>query len=410
MESKDLHLVYLQLVFLSLLPFLFVSCESSFSVFWNAPSHSCQTRGIKLNLDKFQIKHNKELQFKGSVITLFYADYTSFGAFPYVDKNGKQVNGGIPQRVNLTRHLTLVKENIRSSLNPDFDGLAVIDWEIWRPLFDRNWGQMRVYQRLSVDYVKQRYPKLSSKAVSAKAKKEWDESAKTLLLETLKVAVSLRPKAQWGFYKFPECYNYKAQHPWCGSTVESMDDELSWLWNASSALYPSAYFGDKHPKTFEEKKNLVRGHVDEAFRVGRIGNQSLPVYFYMKYSYSSNSFATKEDLEASLQLAADLGAAGAILWDASAPFHDRSYCERIQRDLNELLGPFAMRVIDEARSCGKTRCNSNGRCALTNAQEFMAENIIPSQVLREAKEFECRCFNGWRGDHCEDKVTIKSRR
>ena len=46
----------------------------------------------------------------GSVITLFYADYTTFGAFPYVDRSGKEVNGGIPQRTNITRHLELVRK------------------------------------------------------------------------------------------------------------------------------------------------------------------------------------------------------------------------------------------------------------------------------------------------------------
>jgi len=378
--------------------------ESTFSVFWNAPSESCQNRGIKLDLDKFEIKHNKELKFKGSVITLFYADYSKFGVFPYVDRDGKEVNGGIPQRSNLTRHLSLVKENIESSLRPDFDGLAVIDWEIWRPLFDRNWGKMRVYQRLSIDYVKKRFPTLSTKASLAKARKEWNESAKTLLMSTLKLAAELRPKAQWGFYKFPECYNYAAQHPWCGTKVESMDDELFWLWNASTVLYPSAYFGEDYPKSFEEKKNLVRGHVDEAFRVGRIGKTNLPVFFYMKYSYSSTTFATKEDLEASLQLAADMGAAGAILWDASAPFHDRSYCERIRTDLDSLLGPFAKRVVDEARSCGANRCSLHGRCALANAQAFMAPHVSPSEVSPNQKVFQCRCFNGWKGDSCQEKM------
>ena len=68
----------------------------------------------------------------------------------------------------------------------------------------------------------------------------------------------------------------------CIVHTESMDDELFWLWNASSVLYPSAYFGEDYPKSFEEKKNLVRGHVDEAFRVGRIGKTNLPVFFYMK--------------------------------------------------------------------------------------------------------------------------------
>ena len=40
-------------------------CESTFSVYWNAPSESCAKKGVKLNLDKYEIKHNPELKFKG---------------------------------------------------------------------------------------------------------------------------------------------------------------------------------------------------------------------------------------------------------------------------------------------------------------------------------------------------------
>merc|ERR1719383_455881 len=145
-------------VILSLLSFLSLcGCEAAFSVYWNAPSESCERRGIKLDLDKYEIKHNKDLKFKGAVITLFYADYRNFGAFPYIDRNGKDVNGGIPQRANMTRHLQLITSHITESLSPDFDGLAVIDWEIWRPLFDRNWGNMRIYQQKSVEFVKERF-------------------------------------------------------------------------------------------------------------------------------------------------------------------------------------------------------------------------------------------------------------
>ena len=40
-------------------------CETTFSVFWNAPSESCERKGVKLDLDKFEIQHNPGLKFKG---------------------------------------------------------------------------------------------------------------------------------------------------------------------------------------------------------------------------------------------------------------------------------------------------------------------------------------------------------
>ena len=88
----------------------------------------------------------------------------------------------------------------------------------------------------------------------------------------------------------------------------------------------------------------------------------------------------------------------------SAPFKDRAYCERIQNDLTTLLGPFAKRVIDEARECSSSLCHGHGRCALTDARAYMAPEVVPSEIKREEKDFRCRCFNGWKGDTCQDKA------
>jgi len=376
----------------------------AFSVYWNAPSESCENRGIHLDLDKYGIKHNNHLAFKGSVISLFYADYKRFGAFPYISKDGQEINGGIPQKANITLHLELIAKELDASLDKDFDGLAIFDWEIWRPIFNRNWGQMRIYQKKSIDYVRARYPTLSVKATLAKATAEWNFSAKILLGKTLELATYMRPKAQWGFYKFPECYNYGAKYPWCDKQVVMYNDHLSWMWNASTALFPSAYFGNGKPPTFEQKKNLAIGHIKEAIRVGTNGNTTLPVYFYMKYSYGSTIFATPDDLEASMQVAAHLGADGVILWDASAPFKDHSYCNRLQGDLETLLGPFSQRVIEEASDCSIIRCSGRGRCVMNDENAYIGPYIYPSSVELMPSDFHCRCFNGWTGSHCENNI------
>ena len=39
--------------------------NSTFSVFWNAPSESCYKRGIHLDLDDYGIKHNDHMKSKG---------------------------------------------------------------------------------------------------------------------------------------------------------------------------------------------------------------------------------------------------------------------------------------------------------------------------------------------------------
>ena len=49
--------------------------------------------------------------------------------------------------MNLTEHFTKVEEDITSVIpDADFQGIGVIDWENWRPVFDRNWDALSIYR------------------------------------------------------------------------------------------------------------------------------------------------------------------------------------------------------------------------------------------------------------------------
>ena len=51
------------------------------------------------------------------------------------------------QLVNLTEHFMKVEEDIRRVIpDQDFQGIGVIDWEYWRPVFDRNWDTYSIYR------------------------------------------------------------------------------------------------------------------------------------------------------------------------------------------------------------------------------------------------------------------------
>lgn len=56
-------------------------------------------------------------------------------------------------------------------------GLAVIDWEEWRPLWDRNWGTKRIYQTLSVAHVMQANLSLTAEQATVKAKQQFQVRA-----------------------------------------------------------------------------------------------------------------------------------------------------------------------------------------------------------------------------------------
>ena len=52
-------------------------------------------------------------------------------------------------------------------------GLAVIDWEEWRPLWVRNWGSKHIYKTLSVSHARQKKPSLTALQANIQAKKQF---------------------------------------------------------------------------------------------------------------------------------------------------------------------------------------------------------------------------------------------
>lgn len=138
-------------------------------------------------------------------MTIFYRDY--LGIYPYLSQDGREVNGGIPQLGNLATHLPLAEMQISTMLQPNFTGLAVIDWEEWQPLWKRNFGTKIVYRTLSKLLVRRERPDLSEKALTLVAKQRFEESARRFMEETMRSAVRHRPQGLWGYYGSPACFN-----------------------------------------------------------------------------------------------------------------------------------------------------------------------------------------------------------
>lgn len=206
-------------------------------------------------------------------MTIFYRD--RLGKYPYLSRDGRKVNGGIPQLGDLSAHLSRTVTQVTSMLQPDFRGLAVIDWEEWRPLWGGNFGTKIEYRRLSKLLVREERPDLSEREIKSMARKRFEESARRFMEETLRTVVRYRPNGLWGFYGFPACLNKKRgkkgrtktklSTAWlmvmtffgtdvclclwsgkiytgrCHRGTKKQNDWLCWLWCQSTALYPSIY-------------------------------------------------------------------------------------------------------------------------------------------------------------------------
>lgn len=234
----------MQSFYLLLLSLLLVRGEyppRPYSAIWNSPTSRCF--GDTLDLSQFAIVQNKDDAISGGNITLF----SHLGQFPEWNMvNGSaSINGGIPQMGNLSLHLSKVQEDIESLIpDADFEGLAVIDFQAWRPLFQHNFDELEIYQNRSMEVVKQNHLDWNSTQVEAQAAKEFNAAAREFLEGTLQLAHKLRPKGLWGYMGYPYCNGYAGYY--CDSISTQENDVIDWLWNASSALYPSLFYGKGH--------------------------------------------------------------------------------------------------------------------------------------------------------------------
>ncbi|XP_018428072.1 PREDICTED: hyaluronidase-1-like [Nanorana parkeri] len=292
-----------------------------FMAVWNAPTGRCRDAyGVDLDLDPFDIVVNQNQSFSGSEMVIFYQ--TQLGLYPYYDQEGNPINGGLPQNASLTDHLNAAYKHLVTSIpSPDFEGVAVIDWEDWRPLWDRNWDKKDIYRERSRELVREEHPEWPAEEVLLEAKREFEEAAAKFVTSTLALSRKLRPGGLWGLYGFPGCYNYeykKGGHNYTGECPPldvAQNDLLEWMWRSSRALYPSLYL-EPMLKGSEYVGPLVKHRVEEAFRVsGQSEEGDLPVFPYARIVYDySMDFMTEEDLMQTIGQSAALGAAGIILW------------------------------------------------------------------------------------------------
>nr|XP_033782519.1 hyaluronidase-1-like [Geotrypetes seraphini] len=408
--------------------------DHPFVVVWNAPTIRCESEyKIPLNLDAFSIVHNTQEEFIGGNITIFY--HFQLGLYPYY-KNNMPHNGGCPQNISLQEHLEKVVKDLIGMMPRNFTGLAVIDWEEWRPLWIRNWSKKDIYRQKSEVLVRKKHPCWSVDYVRVKAQQEFETAAHDFMSRTIQLAQIKRPDGKWGYYLFPECYNNDYRNHFetftghCPKIEIERNNQLQWLWEESNALYPSIYM-EEILESSNQGKNFVKAKLLEAMRVARLPSSEhfLPVYAYAKpyYSYSLKPL-TLVDLMHTIGQTAALGAQGVVLWGGLEYARNRSMCQMLQNYLKTTLGPYIINVTMAAKLCGQLICNNHGRCLRKNSDldtylhlnsdslkiqvedidrySYTSVNGSMSQTEKEKmkEEFTCHCYEGWTGDNCQSQA------
>ncbi|NXO00266.1 HYAL2 protein, partial [Rhinopomastus cyanomelas] len=407
-----------------------------FMVAWNAPTQDCKPRfQVALDFSLFDLQASPNEGFVGQDLTIFYKE--RLGLYPYYDSQGVAVNGGVPQNSNLSEHLARLEKGIKKYIrSPTNEGLAVIDWEEWRPIWARNWKPKDVYREVSQYLVYQRQRTWSREQVNKQAVYEFELAAQEFMVSTLRVAKSFRPKQLWGFYLFPDCYNHdysknkESYTGQCPDVEKTRNDQLVWLWKESMALYPSIYL-DALLASSPNSRKFVRARVMEAMRISQKHHDgySLPVFVYTRPTYIRKlDVLSQPDLISTIGESAALGAAGAIFWGDADYTKNRDSCQLIKNYLEGDLGRYIANVTRAAQLCSLKLCQGQGRCLRqdSTANVFLHLNSTSFQLRRRVEDsplhhplywadgdlspadivylrthFHCHCYQGWQGSDCQ---------
>lgn len=382
-----------------------------------------------MSLDQFDIIASPNEGFVRQNLTIFYKE--RLGLYPYYERGWTPVNGGLPQQASLTQHYEKMPDGLHKYIREsEAKGLAVIDWEEWRPLWIRNWDIKDVYRNKSREMVIRKNPTWGPEQVSKVAQHEFELSARKFMLETLKYAKNLRPNQLWGFYLFPDCYNHNYRSGLgnytgrCPDLEVSRNDQLNWLWMECTALYPSIYMGSVLRST-RHGRLFVRNRVMEAMRVASVGKGvTRPVFVYTRPTYISEMTLLSEmDLVSTIGESVALGVAGIIFWGDSSYAANAASCSSLNEYLKGSLGRYLLNVSTAAEQCSKTLCQFHGRChrkvhdqevylhLSSSSHSIVSQNgqlKVRGAAGRTELEyfhthFQCQCYTGYRGDGCTQR-------
>lgn len=403
---------------------------------WNAPTQECAPRHrVTLSLDQFDIVASPNEGFVRQNLTIFYKE--RLGLYPYYERGGTAVNGGLPQLASLTQHNEKMPEGVQKYIRePEAKGLAVIDWEEWRPLWIRNWDAKDIYRSKSREKVAKKNPQWTPEQVGEVAQQEFEMSARKFMLETLRLAKNLRPNQLWGFYLFPDCYNHdyrsglKDYTGRCPAVEVTRNDQLDWLWMECTALFPSIYIGSVLRST-NYGRLFVRNRVKEAMRLASVGDGlARPVFVYTRPTYMNEMTPlTETDLISTIGESVALGAAGVIFWGDTSYASSNTSCSNINKYLQGPLGRYLLNVSTAAEQCSQEVCKSHGRCLrkLLDKDVYLHLSARTHSITSQGGQlkvtgtpdradlalfhthFQCQCYSGYRGEACAQKEKGKNR-
>eukprot|EP00038_Savillea_parva_P031936 m.92037 g.92037 ORF g.92037 m.92037 type:complete len:432 (+) comp9942_c0_seq2:284-1579(+) len=402
---------------------ILAASPAPFEVVWNGPSAGCLNCPPGQALTTEAIKNagimvNPVQNFSGPVISLFYKT----GLFPVLDcptnatpcwtgqhpcswnpwgDIAPKVNGGVPQAASIPTHVAQLQEDVLAQIpDPDFNGLAILDWEAWRPLTSENDDGLSCYTEYSKRLVRaEGGPHVNNATwVSEEAASRFDAGAQAFFTATVREVKKLRPNARVGFYS-----------QGIDSSVGN-DNRLLWLWEEVDVLCPSIYPRSTNTTTEAASVNATvaeairAAELVKSLRIARGDARPTPVVMpYARALVSSGGTAlTRGQLACAIQISAGLGAEGVILWGSSGDYRGCTDCGVVAAELKAPAGPIIHTCLANRAACATTHCSGHGRCV-----DYTDMSQLESVCQGEGPltPVSCRCEAGYTGPSCATDIT-----
>jgi hypothetical protein len=291
---------------------------SPFRVYWGVAGNPARN----INLNEAPVSRNA---------VVFYQHL--FGNFPDPGPQIVELHPG-GRAAFMSAHLAKVRGDIVAQIpDPNWSGIAVIDYEGWMPFWS---GQREVIRSAWRNYITTHRAELLQGKTPAQAEEVFRSTylaaTRAFWEATLSEAKQLRPQATWGFYHLPSSpyWPWFCNDPNCiadrANLARAHDEELGWLFEAVDAHFPSLYTHyrsvsnprrNQGENTPEDNELYFRRNLEEATRVGR-GKPVIPFVWY-RYHPQNNTINTADylndvNLRQMFTVPRDLNCAGVVLW------------------------------------------------------------------------------------------------
>lgn len=321
-----------------------------FTIFWDVQNH-----GPTYN--QLRIDWASQMQTRGSpvsrhVITLYH----DLGLYP---RNGP--HEPLLDPTWMSRHY----ERIRTWLDwcirdPEWDGVAVIDYEIWWPQWYFTHTSAKNNWR---NYIRTHRPSLIQGLTEELQERVFEETfndaARDFFVATIHECRRLRPRAAWGFFGMPRTQypGYHLDTPSMRAAKENNQRFLGWMAQVSDFLAPCIYQwrctypegvsirDERWENAWSVNDAFVRSNVEEAIRL----SQGKPVIVYSWVRYEpfftggvrfpyADAFTNDNNLFHSIDVPRSAGAAAVVLWDFIA---SQAYADSLQLYMDNKVYPLA---------------------------------------------------------------------